>query len=250
MNIEQNQKLQETEKLKEIPKWTRRYTQNRTIPFLVSMAIFLLLFLGIAGSSYLTGKAYRSGNMLVFWICIFVQIPTLAALLFFCVPKWGGKLIEQISQQLYGKEGVISMPPPERMKEQRWVGYIVGLAFALCVVGSVQLGIHGYIPIEYMQPVSALYCVPFLVFLVIWQKPMVGPLALLWPILYALHAILVVAGVPIQFSGRWVFLNVLIPIAGYGILCGLVGHIYSRFALRKLKKLVKREEENSLRNRR
>ncbi|MCJ7730114.1 MAG: hypothetical protein MUO27_09600 [Sedimentisphaerales bacterium] len=122
------------------------------------------------------------------------------------------------------------------MKKYRWVGLVVGLVFVSCVVGSVQLGIRGFIPIEYMQPVSAFYVVPFLVFLVVWQRPVVSLLSLLWPILYALHAVLVVMGVPIQFGGRWDFLNMLIPTAGYGILCGLLGHIYSRYALKKLRK--------------
>lgn len=245
MGAGQNQKTQGTEKLREIPKWMRRYTQNRTIPFLVAMVIFLLLFTAICVPSYLGGRAYRAGNMLAFWICIFFLVVACAALIFFSVPKWGSKLIEKIARWLYGDEGVTTLPPPARIKKHPWVGWVVGLVFAFCVVGSVQLGIRGYIPIKYMQPVSAIYCVPFMVFLAVWQRPVVGPLSLLWPILYALHAILVVVGVPIQFNRPWIFLNMLIPVAGYGILCGLIGHIYSRFALRKLKTLAKAEEQNS-----
>jgi hypothetical protein len=239
----QNQKLTDTEKLKEIPKWARKYAQNRTIPFVVSMVIFLLLFAAISVPSYLGGKAYRSGNMPAFWICIFFLVIACAATLFFSVPNWGSKLIERISKQLYGHEGAATPPPPARIKKHRWVIWVAGLAFASCVVGSVQLGIHGLIPIEYMQPVSALYVVPFLVFLVVWQRPLVGLLPLLWPVLYTLHAILVVAGVPIQFSGAWTFLNMLIPVAGYGILSGLLGHIYSRYALKKLKKAANLKED-------
>ncbi len=247
MDNEHNNKSQDqnTERLKEIPKWTRIYAQNRTIPFLISMAIFLLLFLGISGPSYLAGKTYRAGNMFAFWICIFVLVMAYVALIYLCVPKWGGKFIERISRRLYGKEGVITLAPQIRTKKHKWLGFVVGLGFACCVVGSVKLGIHGYLPIEYMQPISALYVVPFLVFLGIWQRPIVGPLSMLWPILYALHAILVVAGVPIQFSQPWMLLNMLIPVAGYGILCGLLGHIYSRFALRKLKRLAKAAEGNN-----
>jgi len=94
-----------------------------------------------------------------------------------------------------------------------------------------------------MQPVSALYVVPFLVFLYLWQRPVISPLALLWPTLYAIHAILVVAGVPILFHKPWTALNMLIPIAGYGILCGLLGHFYSRYALKKLKDITRLEGE-------
>jgi len=242
MDTGQNQKLTDTEKLREIPTWVRKYAQNRTIPFLVSMAIFLLLFAAISIPSYLGGRAYLSGNMPALGICIFSLVIACVALFFFSVPKWGGKLIEKISRRLYGDEGVTTLPPPARIKKYRWVGGVAGLVFASCVVGSVQLGMLGFIPIEYMQPVSALYVVPFLVFLIIWQRPMISLLSLLWPILYALHAILVVMGVPIQFSGKWTSLNMLIPVAGYGILCGLLGHLYSRYALKKLKEAANFKE--------
>ena len=61
----------------------------------------------------------------------------------------------------------------------------------------------------------------------------------LWPVLYALHAILIVAGAPILFTGEWVGLNMLIPTVGYGLLAALVGHLYSRFALHKVKRLAR-----------
>jgi hypothetical protein len=88
-----------------------------------------------------------------------------------------------------------------------------------------------------MQPVSALYCVPFMVFLYFWQRPKVGFLMLLWPALYAIHAILIVAGVPIVFAeeSKFFSLNMLIPTFGYGFLTSVIGHIYSRYALKKLK---------------
>lgn len=62
---------------------------------------------------------------------------------------------------------------------------------------------------------------------------------LLWPFLYGLHAILVVAGVPIQFSDAWSILNMLIPTVGYGMLASLASHSYNRLALRKLKRLAR-----------
>jgi hypothetical protein len=238
MNTQQDQIPQNPEKLKEIPKWTRKYAQNRTLPFLVSMAIFLCLFAGIAIPSYFRGKAYKSGNLVLFWICTFVPAVAMISLAFFCVPKWGGKFIERISRRLYNREGDVLISVPETIKKKQWVGYVAAMIFGSCILGSVFLGERGYFTIEYMQPISAVYVVPFLVFLYIWQRPMISPLALLWPTLYGIHAILVVAGVPIQFGEPWIFLNMIIPIAGYGILCGLLGHVYSRYALKKLKGLT------------
>ncbi|HUT31078.1 MAG TPA: hypothetical protein VMX13_14890 [Sedimentisphaerales bacterium] len=245
MSTQQNQVPENVEKLKEIPKWTRKYAQNRTIPFLIFLAINLCLFAGIAIPSYFGGIAYRSGNMVLFGISIFVLIISMICVIIISVPKWGGRIIERITRRVYAGEGSILISAPESMKKKKWVGYVVAMVFGSCVLTSVILGLLGYLSIKYMQPVSALYVVPFLVFLYLWQRPIISPLALLWPTLYAIHAILVVAGAPIQFGGSLVFLNMLIPIAGYGILCGLIGHVYSRYALKRLKTTAHLQENNN-----
>ena len=238
MNNSSNGKDRQSEDLKRIPLWTRRYAQNRTIPFLIFQVIFLLFFIAIAGASYLAGNAFQSRNMLAFWSWIFVLACVSTALSFFSVPRWGGNFITRIARRLYSNEGDITLSPPVRIRKHSWIGWVAGLIFMSCILASVALGIKGYIPVEYMQPVSAIYCVPFLVFLSFWQRPMVGFLSLLWSSLYALHAILIVVGAPIQFSKEWSFLNMLIPVVGYGMLSGLIGHLYSRFALGKLKDLA------------
>jgi len=247
MNNDEDKKLEvrDVEEVRDISKWAGRYAQNRTIPVLIALAINLCLFAGIAIPSYFGGKAYRSGNMLLFWICILSQMIVIPALIFCSVPKWGGKFIERISRRLYSREGDVFVSVPESMKKKKWVGYVVAMIFGSCIVGSVRLGLLGYLSIEYMQPISAVYVVPFLVFLYFWQRPIISPLALLWPILYGIHAILVVAGVPIQFGEPWIFLNMLIPMAGYGLLCGLAGHLYSRYALGKLKAAAHLQEVDS-----
>ena len=230
-----------TEKLKEIPKWTRKYAQNRTIPVLISLVIFTCLFAGIAIPSRFGGKAYMAGNMVLFWICIFVTAVAMICLFFFSVPKWGGKFIEHLSQRLYDREGTISISPPESpeaMKKKKWVGYVVALVFGSCVVGSVILGQKGFFTIENMQPISALYFVPFTLFLYFMQRPNVSPITLLWPILYAIHAILIVIGVPILFTGNLTGLNMILPVFGYGFLTYIIGHLYGRYALKKLKDIT------------
>ena len=245
MNTQETQVPQNTEKLKEIPKWTRKYAQNRTIPFLILLAINLCLFAGIAIPSYFAGVAYRNGNMVLFGIYILVLITSMICVIIISVPKWGSKIIERITRRVYAGEGSISISTPESMKKKKWLAYVVAIIFGSCILGSVILGLMGYFAIEYMQPISAVYVVPFLVFLYLWQRPTISPLALLWPTLYGTHALLVVAGVPIQFGKPWIFLNMIIPMAGYGILCGLIGHIYSRYALKKLKTTAHVQEDTN-----
>ena len=100
------------------------------------------------------------------------------------------------------------------------------------------LGLLGNLPLKYMQPVSAIYGVPFVAFLSVAGRRERGPLLLLWPILYGLHAILIVAGVPVPLSQARFGLSIWIPAAVYGMTAALTCHLYSRFALGKLKKLA------------
>ncbi len=239
MNRKQIHTPQDAEKLKEIPKWTRKYAQNRTVPFLIFLIIYSCLSVAIGVPSYFGGAAYQNNNMILFGICIFALIIAIVCMLIISVPKWGNKIIDQIAQRIYASEGIISISASESVKQKKCLGYAAGIIFGSCILGSVLLGFMGYFSIKYMQPISAIYVVPFLVFLYFCQKPIISSIALLWPILYAIHAVLIVAGVPILFDKNWTFLNMLIPTAGYGILCGLTGHIYNRYALKKLKSIMR-----------
>jgi hypothetical protein len=148
--------------------------------------------------------------------------------------------MEKTAARMYANEGLVSPRIPVKDQNPAWL-YLAGSLFGLSIVISVILGVSGFIPIRLMQPVSALYCVPFLVFLSFRQRPIAGWIPFLWPTLYALHAILVVAGAPIQFE-HWTSLNMLIPTVGYGLLGGLISHFYGRYALRRLQGIASVKE--------
>ena len=249
MEPENKQLSHDTEKLKEIPKWTRKYAQNRVLPVLISLLIFTSIIAGIAIPSYFGGKAYQAGNMVLFRICFFVSsIAAVFAVIYsivFSVPKWGGNFIERISQRIYGAEGNVSISEPEAMKKNKWLGYVVGMIFISCLIVYAILGSKGFFPIEYKQPISALFVVPFLVFFYCWQRPKVSPIRLLWPILYAVHAILIVIGAPILFKEDLSPWNVRLPLFGYGFLTYIIGHLYSRYALKKLKTAAHLQENTN-----
>lgn len=223
-----------------IPKWARVYAQNRSLGVVVNLLVFMVIFALIAGSSFVAGEAYRSGNLPLLGLSIVLLAPTLAAVVYLSVPRWGGRLNERVVQRLYGQEGSVTLSPSsERIKMKIWARILAG-CFGACVIASViLLGFLVEIPSKYMQPISALCVVPLLVGMWLLMRPIVGCAPLLWPVLYAIHAIGILAGAPIVFTGPWDFLNILIPIGGYGILAGMVGHFYSRFALLRLKALTK-----------
>ena len=220
---------------RKLGKWARVYAQNRSLGMVVFMVIYLILSAAIGVPSYFGGEAYRAGQWPLFWMCIAILIVAMAAVVYLSMPWWGGKLMERIIKRLYAQEGRVQVAPPST-RRRRWIGGLLGVAFGSCIAASVAIGILYDIPQQYMQPISAIYFVPFVVALWLLMRPAIGPLALLWPALYAVHAILIVAGAPILFVQRpWDSLNMLIPTVGYGLLSGLISHAYSRFALRKLR---------------
>ena len=240
---------QDTGKLKEIPKWTRRYAQNRTLTILVLLVIiaFLSMIFGVVASLpfVLAFAGFVKGNMILGFVGTAIFIALFAALfkcMFIFLRKYGGKnrgLIDQkIDQWIYGREGMTSMPMPEDTKKKKWLGITVSIVWGCLFMGTLNLGMWGLIAFKYLQPLSALYMVPWFVYIYFLQRPRIGPLFLICPVLYTIHAILILAGVPIFFTGFLFVLNILLPFFGYWFLAYAVGHLYSRYALKKLKGLT------------
>jgi hypothetical protein len=225
--------LDEQERSQEIARLTRTYAQNRSLGVVIGLLVFSVQYAAISLLSYFGGVAYRDGNQLLFWTCMAALVPVLAALVYMSVPKWGGRRLEALVCRLY-PEGSVSISVPNQQRRQR-IAMVTAVVFGCCVLASVLLGFYEIIPPKYAQPVSALYFVPFLVGLKLLMHPAVSYVSLLWPMLYGLHAIMIVAGAPIVFIGRWESMNTALPVIGYGLITALVGHAYNRHALHTLR---------------
>jgi len=256
MNARQDQVTEDIEKLKELPKWTRRYAQNRTLTILVLLVIIALLgmiFAVIASLPLvLVFAGFGKGNIIVACVGIAVFVALLVAyfksLLIF-KRKYGGKnkgLIDQkIDQWIYGREGMASMPMPEDTKKKKWLEITVSIVWFCLFMATLNLGMAGLIEFKYLQPLSALYMVPWFVYIYFLQRSRIGPIFLICPVLYTIHAILILAGVPIFFTGFLFWLNILLPFFGYWFLAYVIGHLYSRYALKKLKTAAHLRENNN-----
>ena len=137
------------------------------------------------------------------------------------------------------------MQRPKLTKKKKWFNIVVALVVFICVIGSYHLTKEGFISFKYLQPVTALYFVPFLVFQYSMQRPRLGPLLLICPILCTIHAILIIVGTPIFFTGSFGILNQSLPLFAYTFLAYLIGHIYSRWALKKLKGITHLEGDEA-----
>jgi len=226
---------------RQVTLWARRYLQTRNMGMLIALFIMIPLYLVGTGVSLLLGWAIHFHNLPLVCVSTVGEIVWLVVLVYFSVPRWGGQLVSRLAAHYYQPEGTANLADSTPRRRPKWVLAVAGGLFVLCILGTSALGSLGVItiPDKYMQPVSALYCVPFLVLLWWWQRPQVSPVSLLWPILYALHAILIVAGAPILFMGRYESFNMYLPVFGYGLLAGIAVHIFNRLALRRLQRAAR-----------
>ena len=252
----QNNSPENVEKLKDIPKWTRRYAQNRTLTILVLMLMITVLSMIIAVTvGFLLGLtviSFRKGNIILGCVGAVILVAVVAAIVKFYIfmfKKFGGKnkgLLDQIiDRRVYGREGFASNPQPKLTKKRKYIDIFAGILYIVCLIGTMELGMLGYIPVKYLLPIMAIFVVPFGVYQYYVLKPRLGPVLLIFPILFAVHAILILVGVPIYFTGTFaVPLNMLLPLI-YTILSFMIGHFYSRYALKKLKSLTHLEGDTA-----
>lgn len=225
---------------REIAKWAGRYARSRTIPFLVQWIFIVTLAVVLGLLSQGAVNAYRARQTTLQWCFTAAIAVTTLTVLWFSVAKWGRVQIWRISQWVYGKEGYVSFEgrtAPSSPARMHWVPIIALLFGVYHLIGAVLVGLH-VLPMKYLQPYSAPCMVLFLAIMIIRQR--LGFWAWLWPILYGIHALFLIAGVPIRFAGSWGgFFDILLPVFGYGFLSMIVGHMYSRYAFRKLRQLAR-----------
>lgn len=230
------------EQLHETVRWSRTYAQNRSLPVLVYLlaygGFFVLMFALAAGG----GMAAKTGHPVLGALAAIGFFAVYGVLMFFVFSKRGRQWAEEQLQRPYRKEGSARIES-NRRKQYPWLGYVVGALFGTCVFGGVIFGSRGYFPIALMQPVSAMYCVPFMIFLWWWQRPASSWIMLLWPALYAAHALLLLSPLPIPKGDEWGGAHMIGAMCGYGILAAGLSHLYSRYALRRLQRLSRTETQ-------
>ena len=222
--------------LREIPKWARRYAQNRALPVVVFLVIDTVGSCVLGGLFLLTVWAYVEDKRVLSAASMLVLCGSVVWLLWFGFIG-GDRIIRSITERLYQGDGGVSVGAWAGIGDSKGPLLVVFVA-VFCALASVGLGLLGVYPIRLMQPVSALYVVPFLCYLGLKMRRVGSPFMFLWPGLYGIHAILDVAGVPVRFWGDFHALDIFAPMVGYGLIATLAAHIYGRVALRRLRALA------------
>jgi len=220
-------------RVREIPKWARRYAQNRTLPVVAMLVIGAAAFCVFGGLGLLTGWAYVEDKRVLAAASMLVLCGFTVWWVWFCFIGFV-RIIRSITERLYQGEGGAVVGACAGIEDSRGL-VLAALVLIFFVPATLGLFFLGLCPIRLMQPVSALCVVPFLCYLGLKMRPVGSPFIFLWPGLYAIHAVLLVTGVPI---GMGPMLDMLVPTFGYGLVATLAGHIYGRVALRRLRTLT------------
>ncbi len=222
-----------------IVRWARRYAKSRTISFLVQWVFIVAMVVVIGITAALTNMAYQSNNAVLVYVSVAFMGLMIIVLTWFSLSPWGGDLIFRITQWLYGQEGYVSYSEDHDHDgpARPWLLTTLGGGLVIYhLVGALLVSLN-YLALRNLQPFSALYMAPFLMYMIYAQG--LGFWAWFWPILYALHAVLLLTDLPIRFTGEWTILNMIVPVFGYGLAAIIIGHVYSRYALWKLRRLAR-----------
>lgn len=155
----------------QLTRWTRRYLQSRNMAVIIAMLFFVFLWFFGVGTNLLLAWGIHANHPLLVSVGAVGETLWLAAIVFISVPPWGGRFFARCAARYYQREGDAELPAPSTPHRPKWVTYVVAGLFGLAILTTVFLGNRGVLPDpgKYMQPVGAVYVVPFLVFLWWWQ---------------------------------------------------------------------------------
>lgn len=229
MEAKENQVPAEVERLKAIPKWARRYAENRTLPLVVFSMVSIACFGMVSLSVYcfLKGKFILAGIMMVLYVITFI---------YFLITS------DRHEERYFTKTGI---PQNESVQQIR---KFLPLPLIACVIISVIMESRGVFPAHLRVPISAVYICPLLIFANRrWGRG--SFIGYLWAGLYGVWAIAILFKVPVLTFSEGGMLNPgdeMYPIVSVtGVITGLVTYIYSRYALKKLKTAAHLQENTN-----
>jgi len=216
----------------EIPIWAERYARNRALHIILwVICIPIITFVFAAWSLLLV----ESGQPVLIILSIVFNVSVGAVILWMIVTGRLSRAFQQFTERLYRKEGnaVPTLPVRASHGILKYFCAVVCCTAGPWVVMFIFLRVFD-LPVAYIQPAMAAVIVPILTALIL-----VGPdnpkwPGLLLPALYATHAALALAGVRIPTFGVY-YLDVFVPLGVYTALTLIAMHIYSRYALLRLR---------------
>lgn len=221
--------------------WMQRYIDNRTLPALVlyallaiSMSMNVLMFLSIFSAHFIPYLILTTTVSLLCWL----------AIVWLCWPKRSENLLMRFGRFCYRKDGELR-PKPLSKRREIWLSLLIGIG-PFILGGGLYLTAHWYhrsfgeIPPLLIQPISALFVVPYCIALARIKNQADISWINIFALLYTAYGILTLAGgVSLSCTDRWLslFLNGSLPLLTCILLSLLIGHAINRVALRRIRRL-------------
>jgi len=214
-----------------IPRWTDRYARHRALAvgFLVCATIGAAMAL-IMALALATALAWGRHQTALGLALLVAALAGCGAALWFAL---GGRLRALMETALAWADrkegGTVPNAPTKPTKLDTTLGWVL---MALMCATPMVCTLSG-LPVRHLLPLTAAYTMPLIAYLC-YRGQFLTPVMLLWPALYTVHSLLVLAGVPL-LTHLGPMMSVLVPLIGYQLVAVLVAHLYSRYALRRLK---------------
>ena len=137
MEKQQSVNSKDMKQIKEIPKWSRRYAQNRSLTILTILIMTML----IGAIGVVPPAMILIGFLLGSRILVIAGIITLVVFVAFYISlckKYGGKNRERldlvIDRWIYGREGAVFMSEGGTSKKKIWIDTVIGTIFLLLFI--------------------------------------------------------------------------------------------------------------------
>lgn len=239
---------EEVSRARLLPRWAARYASNRTLPLAAFLALTCLAVLALYAMVFTALVAADLGRRGPCLAAVVVAVWLLAWIIWLCFIGTS-RVGRRLAALLYRREGGVAPDAPPDEQPRRWS--VESIVYMACTVAWIVLTSTGALPDRLQQPAQAAFIAPFLVW---WygvkRRSALSPFMLAWPVLLVVHAALLLAGAPILMHGGpsdlYTGFNTFVPVAGYGLLCATAGHLYSRFALRRVRALADPDPKGSM----
>ena len=215
----------EIEKLDQIGRLVDKYTQSRSLPLLISLAMMIfnaVLLVSVVKLVVAYGLQIGQSGVLVIVILLVLWI-------FFSSIWVVGKLLDRYSGCFYKREGIIKLPR-ERVPIWAWI------AFVVTFLDPVFLNMFWIMPARWGLTISLTSFGIFMLYA--GKKDKNITLGFVYGVLSLAEAAATAIGVRTPFiEEHSYFIPLVIYMVGAGLITTVVVHIYNRLILRRIKQM-------------
>ena len=188
---------------------------------------------------YLTIWAHHNGLPPLAATAVVLLSATAVAMLWLCTPG-GERLVNALADRTSPRaETTAAVDFPGASWVPDSVPSWVLLSLVFCILVQTGLSVLGAVSAALMQPLSVIWAVPLLYHASGRFFRRYHPLKMLWPVLYGVHAVLILLGLPLSLGSPLQGLDILVPGTVYGLIAWGAAHAHRHLALQHTRAIAR-----------